>query len=61
MFYNFNPMFNFRSMEKQIVNNPQFKEFCEKNKGKTPEQICQDYGLDWNTVNNVATMLNIKK
>lgn len=50
MFYNFNPMFPFKNIEQTVINNPQFKEFCEKNKGKTPEEICKDYNLDWNTV-----------
>lgn len=37
------------SMNK-IIQNPKFKEFVENNKGKTPEQIAKDYGLNWNDI-----------
>ena len=30
--------------------NPQFDQFLRDNQGKTPQQIAQDYGLDWNMV-----------
>ena len=30
--------------------NPQFAQFLRDNQGKTPQQIAQDYGLDWNMV-----------
>lgn len=30
--------------------NPQFAQFLRDNQGKSPEQIAQDYGLDWNMV-----------
>lgn len=56
MFYNFNPQFDFRSVQ----NNPKFKEFCEANKGKTPQQICQENNLDWNTVQMMLNMLQHK-
>ena len=29
-------------------NNPQFKQFVDANKGKTPEQIAQENGIDPN-------------
>lgn len=32
--------------------NPQFAQFLMDNKGKSPEQIAKDYGLDWNMVQN---------
>ena len=28
--------------------NPQFAQFLRDNQGKSPQQIAQDYGLDWN-------------
>ena len=30
--------------------NPQFAKFLRDNQGKSPQQIAQDYGLDWNMV-----------
>ena len=30
--------------------NPQFAQFLRDNQGKSPQQIAQDYGLDWNVV-----------
>ena len=30
--------------------NQQFAQFLRDNQGKTPQQIAQDYGLDWNIV-----------
>ena len=30
--------------------NPQFAQFLRDNQGKSPQQIAQDYGLDWNIV-----------
>ena len=57
MFFNFNPMFNFRSIEQQVTSNPQFKQFYEQNKDKSVEQICKDYNLDYNTIKN---LINIK-
>ena len=30
--------------------NPQFAQFLQDNQGKSPQQIAQDYGLDWNMV-----------
>ena len=30
--------------------NPQFAQFLRDNQGKYPQQIAQDYGLDWNMV-----------
>ena len=30
--------------------NPQFAQFLRDNQGKSPQQISQDYGLDWNMV-----------
>ena len=30
--------------------NPKFAQFLRDNQGKSPQQIAQDYGLDWNMV-----------
>ena len=30
--------------------NPQFAQFLRDNQGKSPQQIAQDYSLDWNMV-----------
>ena len=32
--------------------NPQFAKFMRDNQGKSPEQIAQDYGLDWGMIQN---------
>ena len=33
--------------------NPQFAQFLRDNQGKSTQQIEQDYGLDWNMVQNL--------
>lgn len=33
--------------------NPQFAQFLSDSKGKTPQQIASEYGLDWNEVQNL--------
>ena len=30
--------------------NPQFAQFLQANQGKSPQQIAQDYGLDWGMI-----------
>ena len=30
--------------------NPQFAQFLQDNQGKSPQQIAQDYGLDWGMI-----------
>ena len=30
--------------------NPQFAQFLRDNQGKSPQQIAQEYGLDWNMI-----------
>lgn len=32
--------------EKLMQSNPQFKRFVEANKGKTPEQVASEHGID---------------
>ena len=33
--------------------NPQFAQFLHQNQGKSPEQIANDYGIDWNMVQSI--------
>lgn len=40
-----NPEMMFRQM---MNSNPQFRQFVEQNKDKSPEQIAQEYGVDIN-------------
>ena len=42
-----NPQAAFNSM---MSNNPQFAQFVRENQGRTPEQIAQAYGVDFNEV-----------
>lgn len=37
----------YRSM---YQNNPQFRQFVDNNKGKSPKQIATDYGIDIDTI-----------
>ena len=32
--------------------NPRFAQFLRDNQGKSPQQIAQDYGLDWSMIQN---------
>lgn len=36
--------------QQMMQSNPQFRQFVEANKGKTPEQVAKEYGLDWNAI-----------
>lgn len=36
--------------ENMIKTNPQFAQFVRENKGKTPEQIARENGIDFNLV-----------
>lgn len=47
---NGNPEAMFKQM---IQNNPQFKQFVEQNKGKTPDQIASENGLDLNMLKSL--------
>lgn len=38
------------AMTRMMQSNPQFAEFVQRNRGKTPEQIAADYGLDINPI-----------
>ena len=37
-------------MQQMMRTNPQFAEFVNANRNKTPEQIASDYGLDINPI-----------
>ena len=34
--------------QQMMQSNPQFRQFVEANKGKTPEQVAQEHGIDLN-------------
>lgn len=36
-----------------MAQNPQFRDFVARNKDKTPEQICKDYGIDPKILKNL--------
>lgn len=36
-----------------MQNNPQFRQFVEANKGKTPEQVAREYGVDLNQLKSM--------
>jgi len=45
---------NPQQMAQSLLNsNPQFRQFVEQNKGKTPQQIASDYGIDYNSLLNI--------
>lgn len=33
-----------------MQSNPQFRKFIDENKGKTPDQIAREYGIDLNAI-----------
>lgn len=41
------------AMNMMMQNNPQFAQFMEQCKGKTPEEVAQAYGVDLNTLRNL--------
>lgn len=36
--------------QQMMQNNPQFRQFVEANKGKTPEQVAREHGIDLNAI-----------
>lgn len=40
-------------MQNMMSNNPQFADFVNKNKGKSPQQIAMEYGVDFNQIKNL--------
>ena len=47
---NGNPQYMYDQMMK---NNPQFKSFVDANKGKTAQEIADNYGIDMNVINQL--------
>ena len=39
--------------QQMMQSNPQFRQFVEANKGKTPEQVAQEHGIDLNQFKNM--------
>lgn len=39
--------------QQMMQNNPQFRQFVEANKGKTPEQVAREYGVDLNQLKSM--------
>lgn len=39
--------------QQMMQSNPQFRKFLEANKGKTPEQVAKEYGIDLNQFKNM--------
>ena len=39
--------------QQMMQNNPQFRQFVEQNKGKTPEQVAQEHGIDLSQFKNM--------
>ena len=37
--------------QQMMQSNPQFRQFVESNQGKSPEQIAQENGIDFNLLN----------
>lgn len=36
--------------DRQMRENPQFQKFVDENKGKSPEEIAEKYGIDYNMI-----------
>lgn len=45
--------------ENMLRDNPEFRNFVDANKGKTPQQIAADYGLDFNVVRQALNSIKI--
>lgn len=39
--------------QQMMQQNPQFRQFVEQNKGKTPEQVAREHGIDLNQFKNM--------
>lgn len=39
--------------QQMMQSNPQFRQFVEQNKGKTPEQVAREYGVDLNQLKGI--------
>lgn len=39
--------------QQMMQNNPQFRQFVEANKGKTPDQVAREHGIDLNQIKSM--------
>lgn len=39
--------------QQMMQSNPQFRQFVEQNKGKTPEQVAREHGFDLNQIKSM--------
>ena len=39
--------------QQMMQNNPQFRQFVEANRGKTPEQVAREHGIDLNQIKSM--------
>lgn len=39
--------------QQMMQQNPQFRQFMEQNKGKTPEQVAREHGIDLNQLKSM--------
>ena len=39
--------------QQMMQSNPQFRKFVESNRGKTPEQVAREHGIDLNQIKNM--------
>lgn len=42
-----------QAFQQMMQNNPQFRQFVEANKGKTPEQVARENGIDLSQFKNM--------
>ena len=42
-----------QAFQQMMQNNPQFRQFVETNKGKTPEQVAREHGIDLSQLKNM--------
>lgn len=42
-----------QAFQQMMQNNPQFRQFVEQNKGKTPEQVAREHGIDLSQFKNM--------
>ncbi len=54
-----NPLTPQGMYENMLRENPAFRDFVEANKGKTPQQIASDYGLDFNMVRQALNSIKL--
>ncbi len=47
-------------MQNMLKSNPEFSKFIQENKGKSPEQIASNYGIDFLSLKQALAMLGVK-